>query len=495
MILNSLFENIPPKTIGLKKETNREEKMIRKERKQNSIFGDNWVYKTILEKFPDHPLVRLKPIVNKILESIEEDMEFYYSKDFGRPSYPPSVILKMLLLEYLYNLSDVAVASSVACNMLFKWFCGLDIDEDVPDDSTLVKFRKRLGEDGFKEVFARFMEEAKQLGYSKGKLRILDATHVLSFSRGLSLGSLLKDGIKRVMKTVKEKTLTLSEKVKDQALKVIEVKRKVKIRELNKIVRELIKELSGEADKRTKKVLNLLKQAADGAKKIGSVIDLDAGWGRKSKDFSFFGYKVHLACDEKGFVTNLEVLPGQKHEGSRLKEMVAKEPKEGVEGVCADALYDSAVNREYLKDLGIKAYIPPRISTSEIDKFTVEVERVKCIAGKYSIGKIVQENGELHYFSVKDCRGCKNYADCVSPGEIRKKVYLSDCKRMREEEYKEKIKLRKTIERLFGWGKRWLGLSRARYFGLGNMLIQAIMTFIALDLKTMIRGPCGVEVV
>lgn len=179
--------------------------MVSKERKQSSLFGDNWIYKNLLEKFPDHPLIKLRPLVDKILKEIEGNIEVYYRKDFGRPSYPVSVIFKMLLLEYLYNMSDVAVSQLVFCNNLFRWFCGLDIVDDVPDDTTLVKFRKRLGEDGFKEVFEAFVLEVKKLGYGKGKLRILDATHVLSFSRGLGLVGLLRDGVKRIVRRIHRK--------------------------------------------------------------------------------------------------------------------------------------------------------------------------------------------------------------------------------------------------------------------------------------------------
>jgi transposase len=239
IIVNSLFENIPAKVIKPKEKDIPEGKMIQKERKQSSLFDDNWIYKIVLEKFPDHPLVKLKPLVNKIIGSIERNLEVKYAKDFGRPSYPPSVILKMLLLEYLYNLSDVAVSQAVFCNILFRWFCDLDIFEPVPDDTTLVKFRKRLGEEGFKDVFSSFIEAARELGYGKGRLRILDATHVFSFSRGLSVGGLLKEGIKRVIKMVKEKALTLSKKVETEARKVIGARHKLEIRELRKVVKEV----------------------------------------------------------------------------------------------------------------------------------------------------------------------------------------------------------------------------------------------------------------
>jgi IS5 family transposase len=495
LIQNSFFENIPSLIINqsIIDNISKEEKVITKERKQFSLFGDNWIYKHILEKFPDHPLIKLKPLVDKILKEIESNIEVYYRKDFGRPSYPASVIFKMLLLEYLYNLSDLAVSQSVCCNILFRWFCGLDIDDVVPDDTTLVKFRKRIGEEGFREIFTAFIKQAKELGYGKGKLRIIDATHVISFSRGLSFAGLVKDGIKRVIKRAKEKTITIKEVTLNKALKVIETKR-VTVQELKQVVRRLTKELSNRVDSTTEKVINQIQAVISESKKLGSLVDTDARWGYKSKDFPFFGYKAHLACDERGFVTNLEVLSGEKNEGNRIKELLETEPKTEqevkLEGVCADALYDSAKNREYLKSVGIKPYIPARTKSSGIDKFTIEADAVRCVVGKHSIGKIEQENGYLYYYSTKDCRGCDNYEKCVSPEETRKKVYLSNCKVLRDEINKERLGIRKLIERLFGWGKRWLGLSRARYCGIGKVIIQVIMTFLAIDLKTMIRGPC-----
>ena len=232
--------------------------MVRDERKELSLFGDNWVYKTILEKFPNHPLVKLKPLVDKILDEVEKDVKVYYSLDFGRPSYP-RVKLLMLLLDFLFNLCDVAVCQAVCFNVLFKWFCGLDIADNVPDDTSLVKFRKRLGEDGFKEIFETFIKKALKLGYGKGRLRILDATHVFSFSRGLGRIALLKDGIRRIVKRVKGKAFPLSERIKRVVLKIIEAKRCVKKVEAKRVFKRLVKELSGRVDGYIKKVLNLLE--------------------------------------------------------------------------------------------------------------------------------------------------------------------------------------------------------------------------------------------
>ena len=114
---------------------------------------------------------------------------------------------------------------------------------------------------------------------------------------------------------------------------------------------------------------------------------------------------------------------------------------------------------------------------------------MKCGEGKYSIGKIRQADGDLYYFSTRDCGSCPNRGKCVSAGEVRKKVFLSDCRRLRRTEWKEKYKIRTVVERDFGHAKRWRGLRRARYRGRGRVGIQALLTFITEDLLIMARGP------
>jgi len=72
-----------------------------------------------------------------------------YSKDAGRPSYPPKVMFKILFLEFYYNLSDVEVVKQLKFNVLFRYFAGLKAEDALPDDTSLVVFRKRLGEERF----------------------------------------------------------------------------------------------------------------------------------------------------------------------------------------------------------------------------------------------------------------------------------------------------------------------------------------------------------
>jgi transposase len=58
----------------------------------------------------------------------------------GRPPYDPAVILKMLLVSYLYDLSERQTEVVANDSLSIKWFLGLAVDEPAPDHSTLTKF-------------------------------------------------------------------------------------------------------------------------------------------------------------------------------------------------------------------------------------------------------------------------------------------------------------------------------------------------------------------
>lgn len=99
----------------------------------------------------------------------------------GNPGFDPVILAKMLLLESLYNLSDVKVAEECADRLSFRKFLGLELCDKTPDDTTLVKFRRRMAAHGLLEV----MEEAlvdmlreRGLSIRPGSIAIVDATLV-----------------------------------------------------------------------------------------------------------------------------------------------------------------------------------------------------------------------------------------------------------------------------------------------------------------------------
>ncbi len=67
-----------------------------------------------------------------------------YSKHFGRPAKEPEMMAKLLILQYLYNLSDIKVIEETALNIAYMWFIGINPEEDLPDASLLAKFRTQI---------------------------------------------------------------------------------------------------------------------------------------------------------------------------------------------------------------------------------------------------------------------------------------------------------------------------------------------------------------
>jgi len=111
---------------------------------------------------------------------IEEKVRDLYSKGMGRPSHPPKVMFKILFLEFYYNLSDVEVARQLKFNVLFRYFAGLKAEDPIPDDTSMVVFRRRLGEERFERLFDRFTAQCKDRGLLQETLKTIDATHIVA---------------------------------------------------------------------------------------------------------------------------------------------------------------------------------------------------------------------------------------------------------------------------------------------------------------------------
>lgn len=92
----------------------------------------------------DHPLRKLKELVDPILKEMSGRFERMYS-DTGRPSIPPEYLLRASLVQILYTVrSERILMEQVDYNLLFRWFVGLSMDAEVWDHSVFSKNRDRL---------------------------------------------------------------------------------------------------------------------------------------------------------------------------------------------------------------------------------------------------------------------------------------------------------------------------------------------------------------
>ena len=94
----------------------------------------------------------------------------------GRPPYPTATMVRILVLERLYNLSDEQTEYQLLDRMSYKRFCGLANATNVPDRTTVWTFENRIGEAGAKALFDGVSAQLLQHGFIARGGQIIDAT-------------------------------------------------------------------------------------------------------------------------------------------------------------------------------------------------------------------------------------------------------------------------------------------------------------------------------
>jgi transposase len=162
--------------------------MLRPRSPQASFYG-SYLYDKIIPV--DHLLIKINKVVD--FSFVNELVKDKYNPDFGRPAEDPEFMLRLCLLQYLYGDSDRGVIENACLNLAYKYFLGLAIDEEVPDDTTISYFRaQRLGEAKFRQVFEQIVKQCRDKGLVKGKRQIIDSTHIVADMAVTSLTGLIK---------------------------------------------------------------------------------------------------------------------------------------------------------------------------------------------------------------------------------------------------------------------------------------------------------------
>lgn len=113
----------------------------------------------------------------------------------GKPSSDPLVCFKMLLLEQWYNLSDPECEAQCADRLSFRRFLGLSLADTIPDETVLVRFRKRLVKAGIAEkLFATVLAQLEAAGVIIKRGTLVDATIVQSARKAPPKGETGGDG-------------------------------------------------------------------------------------------------------------------------------------------------------------------------------------------------------------------------------------------------------------------------------------------------------------
>ena len=125
----------------------------------------------------DHPLRPIRTLVDRVLSRLNSRFETMYAAT-GRPSIAPEKLLRALLLQILYSVrSERMLMEQLAYNLLFRWFVGMNMDEEVWVPTVFSKNRDRLlAGDVAEAFFDQVLAEATDLDLLSGEHFTVDGT-------------------------------------------------------------------------------------------------------------------------------------------------------------------------------------------------------------------------------------------------------------------------------------------------------------------------------
>jgi transposase len=360
-----------------------------------------------------------------------------YSAERGRASIDPVLMVKVLLLEYLYNLSDVQVVRRIQTDIAFRWFLGLSLDDKAPDDTTVSHFRvKRLRDTHFEEFFTEIVRKCIQRDLVRSHRYIMDSTDVAANVNYPSEKQLLRQAFRRVVKEVAKSDGALAARAEaeleqdidaayEQNEKVSAARQyEITERHFQNLYTHVHEMLADDGDLREacrvcEGIIESKLRPGKGAQKIVSVVDPDARVAHKTPGNIKRGYKDHIIVDEESEIILASVQTPfnakDEHQCAALVEKVAETLQLQPQEISADKAYGTIENRAYLKDLEITANIAfykereQEPSVYGIRDFTVseDVSGVTCPAGRVSgDGRIreTKDHKKLKVFRFSICR-------------------------------------------------------------------------------------------
>jgi transposase len=125
----------------------------------------------------DHPLRAIRVMVDEVLGQLSARFSTMYAR-VGRPSIAPEKLLRAQLLQMLYSVrSERLLMEEMDYNLLFRWFVGLNADDEVWDATSFTKNRDRLLEaDVAKEFLLHVVEQARAKGLTSEEHFTVDGT-------------------------------------------------------------------------------------------------------------------------------------------------------------------------------------------------------------------------------------------------------------------------------------------------------------------------------
>jgi transposase len=442
--------------------------MGRLEREQAQLFYSFRLDEAVPD---DHAVRGIASVLN--LSWVHGELAPYYPK-IGRPSIDPVLMLRMLVVGYAFAIrSERMLCREVQVNLAYRWFCGLSIEDKVPDHSAFSRARNERfrNSDIFRQVFERVVEACIAAGLVGGEGFAVDASLIAADAN-------------------KQRSVPGSEWQKARNLKTA-----------SRAVKEYLVTLDDAA----------FGAASDVVPKFVSPSDPAAQWTGAMRGPAFFAYADNYLIDVKfGIIMDVEATRAiRQAEVGAAKRMIGRtEERFGLkpERLAADTAYGSGKNLNWLvtgKD--IAPHIPVIDKSKREDgtfsredfRFDKERNVYICPANKTltTTGTVINDGETLRYLaSTSDCRGCLFKAQCCPKASFRsipRSIYeeARDVARAlaKTTAFEQSRHERKRVEMLFAHLKRILKLGRLRLRGPRGAQDEFTLAAIAQNLRRLAK--------
>ena len=435
----------------------------------------------------DHLLRKLESALD--LTFVYEESACLYSRKYGRPPIDPVMIVKYLLVGFLYGIpSERQIEQRIQTDVALRWYLGLDLFDRVPDHSTISQLRRR--KPTFRKIFRRLFEEVVrqciEKGLVSGRVVATDSTHMKANASIVSEELVESpDGPGAYWERL--------EAYEEEGRKELERRRGKKLRQ----------------GKQRKKYL---KKGGRRSHKRVSRTDPEAGHMNRPGKPVGPHYLSHQTLDtDHGIILDVAVTPGDVSDAvPYLNQMeYIHNHVIPIQTATADAAYDFSLAHRVLDDMGISFFVRPQARpnyshvTLQPDAFHYDKEQdiYTCPNGKILRLAFLHRDPSslrLEYSPDKqDCLACPIREQCMMNEQRVRLVGHSyfqpsvekNFSRQNEPEYADALRKRQIwCEGTFSAQKRGHNLRYLFRRGLEAAEDHCLLSATVINLKRMIQA-------
>jgi transposase len=433
---------------------------------------------------PDHLVRQVEAVLD--LSWVHKELAPYYSHT-GRPSIDPVLMIRMLIVGYLFAIrSERRLCSEVQVNLAYRWFCQLGIEDRIPDHSVFCRARhERFREsDALRRVFEGVVAKCIATGLVGGEGFSIDA-------------SLIKADVDKKKRMPGDQPIAWP-----------------KAEEASRAVREYLKALDAARSEEESGGSDDDRSIGGGRRKPPkeiSLTDPQAAWvARKSTD-PFFAYDANYLIDNKaGIIVDAEGTRANRIAEIAITETMIERVKSRFDlrprRLAGDTVYGAVRLLKWLVDRGITPHIPVWDKSARSDgtfsrsDFVFDPERniYVCPGGAKltSTGNIDQGHIVYYRASRNDCSTCCLKPKCTTA--IVRKITRDLNEEVRDQvralantdAFHQSRRERKKVEMRFAHMKGILKLDRLRLRGLSGVKDEVLLTATAQNLRRLAKLLC-----